>query len=257
MRDPTIVLTCGDNYIYVHPYDGRNAFVVDPSDASVVLRALDRHGLLLTTVLITHHHWDHTAGVTELKSQTGCEVIGPDKRRIKGVDRAIADGDVLMLGSHELTVLATPGHTRTSVCYVSRPAASDEPTVVWTGDTLFVGGCGRPMEGDASVLWRSLAKLTPLPDETLVYCGHDYTAENYEFALSIDPHDQTVQQRLRDVRQAATQGHPTVPSTMAQEKATNIFLKSGDDTIKAVLGMNAAPAAEVFAELRHRKNVFG
>jgi hydroxyacylglutathione hydrolase len=257
MADPTIVLTCGDNYIYVYPYDGRNAFVVDPSDASIVLRALERHDLTLTAVLITHHHWDHTAGVAELKSQTACDVIGPDERRIKGVDRAVADGDVLTLSSHELTALATPGHTRTSVCYVSTPAAPDEPRVVWTGDTLFVGGCGRPMECDASVLWRSLVKLTTLSDDMLVYCGHDYTAENYEFALSIDQSDRAVQQRLRDVRQAAKQGRPTVPSTMAQEKATNIFLRSDEPSIKAVLGMAQAQSAEVFAELRRRKNLFG
>lgn len=257
MADPTIVLTCGDNYIYVYPYDGRNAFVVDPSDALVVLRALDRHGLTLTTVLITHHHGDHTAGVAELKLRTGCDVIGPDERRIRGVDRAVADGDVLTLSSHELTALATPGHTRTSVCYVSESAAPDEPGIVWTGDTLFVGGCGRPMECDASVLWRSLVKLAALPDNVLVYCGHDYTAENYEFALSIDLSDQAVQQRLRDVRQTMTQGRPTVPSTIAQEKATNIFLRSDETTIRAALSMEEAEPGEVFAELRRRKNLFG
>jgi hydroxyacylglutathione hydrolase len=257
MVDPTIVLTCGDNYIYVYPYDGRNAFVVDPSDASIVLRVLERHDLTLTTVLITHHHWDHTAGVAELKSRTACNVIGPDERRIKEVDRAVADGDVLTLSSHELTALATPGHTRTSVCYVSTPAAPDEPRVVWTGDTLFVGGCGRPMECDASVLWRSLVKLTTLPDEMLVYCGHDYTAENYEFALSIAPSDRAVQQRLREVRQATAQGHPTVPSAIAQERATNIFLRSGDGAVKTLLGMDQAQPVEIFAELRHRKNLFG
>jgi hydroxyacylglutathione hydrolase len=257
MADATVVLTCGDNYIYVYSYGGPNAFVVDPSDASTVGGLLDTHGLTLTTALITHHHWDHTAGVAELKSRTGCEVVGPDDRRIKGVDRTVGDGDVVTLGTREITVLATSGHTRTSVSYTMAPPAPNRPGVAWTGDTLFVGGCGRPMECDASVLWRSLTKLMALPDDTLVYCGHDYTAENYEFALSIESSNQAVQQRLRDARQAAAQGNPTVPSTIAREKATNIFLRAGERAVKAALGMNEAEPEQVFAELRRRKNLFG
>lgn len=255
MADATTVLTCGDNYIYIYPYDGRHACAVDPSDASIVLGALERQNLTLTTVLLTHHHWDHTAGVAELKVQTGCAVVGPDERRIAGLDRVIADGDVLALGAYEITVLGTPGHTRTSVCcHMPRPGESG---IVWTGDTLFVGGCGRPMECDASVLWQSLTKLAALPGETLVYCGHDYTAENYEFALTIEPDNQAIRQRLGDARQAAAQGQPTVPSTIAQERATNILFRAGEPAVKAALDMDDADPEQVFAELRRRKNLFG
>lgn len=246
MADATIVLTCGDNYVYVYPYDGRNALAVDPSDASLVLDVLAREHLTLTTVLVTHHHGDHTAGVRQVKTRTGCQVVGSDAQRIAGLDRIVAEGDILTLGAREITVLATPGHTRTSVCYYVRPSVSEEPGIVWTGDTLFVGGCGRPMEDDASVLWRSLAKLAALPDDTLVYCGHNYTAENYEFALTIEPDNQV-----------ARQDKPSVPSTMGREKTTNIFLHAEDPAIKAALGMAEARPEEVFAELRRRKNLFG
>ena len=257
MVDATIVLACGDNYVYLYPYEGRQALVVDPSDAASVFRALAKHDLTLTTVLITHHHWDHTAGVAELKARTGCEVVGPDDGRIKGLDHRGADGDVVMLGSWTVTVLATPGHTRSSICYLMASAGADSPDLAWTGDTLFVGGCGRPMECDAAVLWRSLTKLAALPDETLVYCGHDYTAENYEFALTIEPENTVVQQRLDDVQAASGQGRPTVPSTIAQERRTNIFLRTGERPVQAALDMVGADSAQVFGELRRRKNIFG
>lgn len=253
MADATIVLSCGDNYVYVYPYDGRNALAVDPSEAALVLDVLKQEHLTLTTVLVTHHHGDHTAGVRRLKARTGCQVVGADERRIAGIDRIVADGDILTLGDCEITVLDTPGHTRTSVCYYLRPSASGEPGIVWTGDTLFVGGCGRPMEDEASVLWRSLTTLATLPDDTLVYCGHDYTAENYEFALTIEPDNQLVQQRFLEVRQ----GGPSVPSTIAREKAANIFLRATEPAVKAALGMTESEPEQVFAELRQRKNLFG
>jgi len=257
MADATTVLSCGDNYIYVYRYAGSEALVVDPADAALVLDALGRAGLTLTTILVTHHHWDHTAGVVALKSETGSEVVSADQQRIKGTDRVVADGDTVTVGAVEIAVLGTPGHTRSSVCFYLGPRAAGEVGVVWTGDTLFVGGCGRPMECDASVLWRSLAKIAALPAETLVYCGHDYTAENYAFALTIDPDNEALGRRLEAVEEAAGKGLPSVPSTVAQEKATNIFLRAGEATIGKTLGMAGAPAERVFAELRRRKNVFG
>lgn len=257
MADATIVLACGDNYVYLYPYAGRQALVVDPSDAASVLRAIEKHDLTLTTVLITHHHWDHTAGAAELKVRTSCEVIGPDDRRIKGLNRRVVDGDVVTLRAYRIAVLATPGHTRSSICYVMTPAEEKGSGIAWTGDTLFVGGCGRPMECDAAVLWRSLTKVAALPDETLVYCGHDYTAENYEFALTIEPDNPAVRQRLDEVQRTSSQGLPTVPSTMAQERQTNIFLRAGEPSVQAALGMDKAEPAQVFAELRRRKNLFG
>ncbi len=257
MPSTITILTCGDNYIYISRDDERNALVVDPSEAGAVLGILREQRLTLTTVLVTHHHWDHTGGVAELKKQTACQVVGADGHRIGRIDKRVEDGEVLTFGGQHVMVLTTPGHTRTSVCYHLLPSAPREPGAVWTGDTLFVGGCGRPMECDASILWESLEKLAALPDDTLVYCGHDYTAENYEFALTVEPGNQAVQQRLREVRQATAKGRPSVPSSIAQEKRTNIFLRSSEAAVRKALGMTGATPKQVFLELCRRKNLFG
>ena len=246
----------GDNFIYLYRYNQNDSLAVDPSDSSLVLRALKEHGLSLRTILITHHHWDHVAGTADLKKKTGCKVIGADRRRIPGIDSVVEDGQILKLGGGRVRVIATPGHTSTSVCYLMEPAAGNENGILWTGDTLFAGGCGRLLENDAQSMWDSLQKLVSLPDDTLVYCGHDYTLENYEFALGIEPGNQVVKERLDQVRQSQRQGELTVPSSILQERTTNCFLRAGTPEMKAALGMPRAQAVEVFAELRRRKDVF-
>ena len=246
----------GDNFIYLYRYNQSDSLAVDPCDSSSVLRAINEHGLNLKTILITHHHWDHVAGTMELKQKTGCKVIGADKRRIPGIDSIVADGQILPVGDSKVRVIATPGHTRTSVCYYIEPSAGNKNGILWTGDTLFVGGCGRLLECDAQSMWESLQRLASLPDDTLVYCGHDYTLENYEFAFGIEPGNQDVKERLDQVRQAQRQGEPTVPSSILLERSTNCFLRAGTPELKTALGMPQAPAVEVFAELRRRKDVF-
>ena len=158
--------------------------------------------------------------------------------------------------SAKIQVLATPGHTRTSVCYYMQPSNENPNGLLWTGDTLFVGGCGRIFECDPQTMWASLLKLASLPDDTLVYCGHDYTLENYEFALSIEPDNEIVKRRLNDFRQMLRRGEQTVPSSILQEKETNPFLRADTPGLKAALSMTNAQAVEVFAELRRRKDVF-
>ena len=249
------IAVLGDNLTYVYRYGQGDALVVDPGESSLVFRILEKHKLSLAIVLVTHHHWDHVAGVGELKNKTGCEVIGSDKRT-PAVDRVVSDGQILEFGSARVQVIGTPGHTRTAVCYCLQPSKENANGILWTGDTLFVGGCGRLLECDARTMWDSLLKLAGLPDETLVYCGHDYTAENYEFALSIEPDNQAVRQRLQEVRQVEKAGEPTVPSTILQEKTTNIFLRAGALEVKAALNMHEAGPVEVFAELRRRKDFF-
>ncbi len=251
------ILTYGDNYTYICPCGERRAFVVDPTDAAMVLRVLDERRLTLAAALVTHHHADHTAGLAELKSATGCQAVGPDARRIAGIDRLVRDGDTIELGDRTTEVLGTPGHTRTSVCYYLPGSPNAGPGSVFTGDTLFVGGCGRPLECDAHVLWASLQRLAALPEEALLWCGHDYTAENYEFALTIEPDNQAVRERLNEIRRAAAEGRPSVPSTIACEKATNVFLRAGDSTVRAAVGVGDANSERTFAELRRRKNLFG
>jgi hydroxyacylglutathione hydrolase len=251
--EPVIVIPAlGDNLIYLHRYNQSDALVVDPGDAAPVLGAMKKHDLSLGAILITHHHWDHTGGAAELKQRTGCTVIGPNGRRMPAIDEIVEDGRIVTLGNERIEVLATPGHTRTSVCYYVQPADKNHGGILFTGDTLFVGGCGRLLECDAQTLWESLQRLARVPDDTLVYCGHDYTLENYEFASSVEPGNLLVRQRLDELKR----GGPTVPSTMSQEITTNPFLRADRPELKAALDMAQAREVEVFAELRSRKDVF-
>lgn len=250
MDSVTTISALGDNYIYLYKCGQNNAFVVDPGDSSAVLRAIEEQELILTAVLVTHHHFDHTGGIRDLKEKTGCEVISP-------AAHIVNDKDILEIGAVKIQVIATPGHTRDSVCYYLQSSKGNKSGILFTGDTLFIGGCGRPIECDAQTMWDSLRKIAGLPDNTLVYPGHDYTQENYEFAMTIEPNNTTMKTRLQEIKELQNQGRLTVPSTVAQEKTTNIFLRADTPEIKTVLDMPKAAGAEVFAELRRRKNVFG
>lgn len=252
MESVITIPALGDNLIFLYRYGQDDCLAVDPSSSSPVLKVLDKQNLNLTTVLVTHHHGDHTGGVGELKRKTGCEVIGGDKRRIRGIDQVVADGQAFPVGDGRIEVIATPGHTSTSVCYYMPPSRDGTRGILWTGDTLFVGGCGRLFESGAQAMWESLQRLASLPDDTLVYCGHDYTEENYEFALTIEPDNEALRQRLDDIRQSGR----TVPSTIGQEQLTNVFFRAGTPEVKAALGMPHAADFEVFAELRRRKDIF-
>jgi len=257
MMNVIAIAAFDDNYTYLHLCGDDRAFAVDPGDASVVLRALGERGLSLAAILLTHHHWDHVGGAAELRSKTRCEVVGVDRSLIPASDRTVGDGDVLHFDRTQVEVVATPGHTQTSVSYYVRPQAGGEPGTVYTGDTLFVGGCGRLLECDAATMWESLQKLAALPPETLVYCGHDYALENYEFAVTIAPENRRFRDRLAEVQKAIEYGQVTVPTTIAWERATNIFLQAANPQIKAALNLPDAEPCEVFAELRRRKDLFG
>ncbi|UCG59445.1 MAG: hydroxyacylglutathione hydrolase [Phycisphaerales bacterium] len=246
----------GDNYIYLCQYDEHHGFAVDPCESTGILDILQERQLDLKLILATHHHWDHVGAVAELKGHAGCRVIGCDKRRIPGIDSVVADGQIIEVGDDKVQVIATPGHTRTSACYYMLPSRATGPGILWTGDTLFVAGCGRLLECDAQTMWDSLQKLASLPDDTLIYCGHNYTVEDLEFALSIEPDNQAVRQQLRQAIRMQEEGDPTVPSTMAQEKKTNPFLRSDTPEVKNALKIPDAQAVDVFAELRRRKDFF-
>jgi hydroxyacylglutathione hydrolase len=228
----------GDNFIYLYEYEGGNAAVVDPGDAGVVIREVHERGLNLKRILATHNHFDHIGGVLELKEKFGCEVIGGE--RITGGNRVFGDGDAICLGNKDVEIISTPGHTRGSVCYY-QPGTGGEAGAVWTGDTLFINGCGRVMGGDMATMWKSLKKLSELPDETRIYCGHDYTIENYEFALMVEPDNAAVKERLEEVKRLQSEGCE-VESTIGLEKKLNPFMRAND--------------AEVFGKLRRRKDRF-
>lgn len=256
MEQVITIPALGDNYIYLYRYGQNNALVVDPGDAGAVFDTLEKYSLNLTHALATHHHFDHVGGIKELKRKTGCEIVSSDKYRISLIDHVVKDRVVIEVSGKRTQVIATPGHTLDSVCYYVQPS-EDHSGILFTGDTLFIGGCGRPIECDASTMWNSLQKIAALPDDTLVYPGHDYTEENYEFALTIEPNNKVVKKYLQAVKERQKLGKATVPSNIGQEGATNVFLRSDDPEIKVALEMPNATAAEVFAELRRRKNIFG
>lgn len=245
-----------DNYIYLFQYDQGRTLAVDPADDAVVRQALDSASLDLTHILITHHHQDHTAGVSALQDQTACEIVGPDQKRIPQITRLVRNGNRLTLGSNHIEVIATPGHTRTSVCYYAPPHGDDPHGRLWTGDTLFRGGCGRLFECSARDMWQSLQKICALPEATLIYGGHDYTEENYRFGLTIEPNNLDIRRSLEDIRRADSLGEEPDPTTLGQEKQTNVFLRSPLPEIGSALGRSKSEAAEVFAELRARKDRF-
>jgi hydroxyacylglutathione hydrolase len=196
--------------------------IVDPADAKGVFPAIEAAGRL-DLILLTHHHPDHTAGTDEVRARYNCPVVGAaaDAHRLPKLDIAVAEGDEVAFGSTAAVVIDTPGHTRGHIAYFFPKGA-----VLLCGDTLFSVGCGRLLEGTADEMFASLKKLSALPDETLVACGHEYTESNVRFALTVEPDNMALFARALEVKQLRSAGQPTVPSLLAQERATNLFLRA-------------------------------
>ncbi len=243
-----------DNYGYlVHePSSGATA-AIDTPEVGPILKALDENGWKLTHILNTHHHYDHAGGNAELKAKTGCLIVGPkgEKDLIPGIDRAVGDGDIVELGAARARVIEVPGHTRGHIAY---HFADDH--VVFVGDTLFALGCGRLFEGTAAQMWNSLGKLMALPDDTTVYCAHEYTQSNARFALTVEPQNKALVARAKEIDEKRARGEWTVPTTIALEKATNPFLRAASPDLRATIGLAAAENVDVFAETRKRKDNF-
>jgi hydroxyacylglutathione hydrolase len=241
-----------DNFgVLIHDAAAKVTASIDAPDADAVARALTQQGWQLSHILTTHHHADHTGGNLALKQQTGCTIIGPkgEQAKIPGIDRAVAEGDAFPFGSFEMRVLDTPGHTAGHITYWS-PAAG----VAFAGDTLFAIGCGRVIEGNAQMMWQSLKKLMGLPKETVVYCGHEYTQANARFALTIEPENEALQRRAKEVDALRAAGKPTLPTNIGIELETNPFLRPHVPTIQKRLGMVGKPDWQIFGEIRERKN---
>lgn len=247
-----------DNYIWLLK-DGKGAHVVDPGDATPVLGHLEKLGLSLHSVLITHHHFDHVGGLATLKEATGCTVYGPDNPAIAGVDRVLGEGDTVDIGSYRFSIMAVPGHTLDHIAYF-QAARGDTPPLLFCGDTLFAGGCGRIFEGDPAMMHRSLQRLAALPDSTHVYCAHEYTLANLAFARAAEPGNAALARREEEARSRRSRGVPTVPSTLELERRTNPFLRSGETSLRIGLqaaGHHAEPVPHgVFAALRAWKDKF-
>jgi hydroxyacylglutathione hydrolase len=224
---------------------------IDAPDAAAVTAALAAKGWKLTHILTTHHHADHTDGNLALKAATGCTIIGPkgEAARIPGIDTEVGEGETFAFGALKVHVLETPGHTAGHITFWI-PAAG----VAFVGDTLFAMGCGRVNEGTMEMMWRSVSKIAKLPPATRLYCGHEYTASNAKFALTMEPDNEALQARARAIDALRAEGKPTLPTRVDIELETNPFLRPQSAAIRARLGMAKADDWQVFGELRERKN---
>ena len=243
-----------DNYGYLlHDPDSGLTATVDTPDAAAIERALAERSWRLDYILNTHHHRDHAGGNLALKAQTGCVIVGArsDAARIPGIDVLVAEGETFALGTHKARIIETSGHTIGHICYVF-----DADHAAFVGDTLFSLGCGRLFEGTPAQMWDSLQKLMRLPDDTRVYCAHEYTQGNGRFALTLEPRNAALTARMREVDTRRAAQLPTIPSTIGLEKATNPFLRPASAELRATLGLPSAPDVDVLGETRRRKDKF-
>ncbi len=243
-----------DNYIYIVSDTATSeCVVIDPGVAEPVILFLSRHNLKLKEIWITHHHSDHIGGLAELKEKYGCRVLGPAKQEevIPQIDQQVTDMDLLSFNDHPFKVFELPGHTLDHVSYWLY-----KDKYLFCGDTLFSLGCGFIFEGDYKQMWNSLCKIRALPEDTLIYCGHEYTQKNAKFALSIDPENENLIQYSKEVDEKREKGEPTLPALLKTEMFTNPFLRADLPFWEKELKMPEAPAAEIFKNLRDKKNKF-
>ena len=244
-----------DNYVWaiIDPAQ-HTAWVVDPSEAKPVNEFLTQHQLTLTGILITHHHWDHTGGIAELISHYPVPVFAPAKENIVGVTHQVHEGDEIKITpSFSLQVLEIPGHTLGHVAYYA-------PGIIFCGDTLFAAGCGRVFEGTMEQMYSSLQKIASLPDDTNIYCAHEYTLNNLRFAKLVEPNNQDIDERMKRVEAMRQQHKPSLPSTLKEEKATNPFLRCHQPEIVANLkrrtNLQSIHSIDIFSQLREWKDKF-
>ena len=249
-----LFLCLKDNFgVLVHdPASGATA-AIDAPEAAPIENVLKATGWRLTDILVTHHHHDHTGGIEELKSRYHCRVVAPDAeaKGIPGVDETVGENDQVSVGSLQARVIETPGHTAGHISFYF-PADK----LAFVGDTLFSIGCGRVIEGNPQMMWESLLKLRALPDDTQVFCGHEYTAANIRFAKTIEPDNALLLEREQEVAKLAAAKTMTIPSLMGEEKAANPFLRADIPNVAKLVGLAGKPAWQVFAEIRERKNKF-
>ena len=243
-----------DNYAFLlHSDDSGETAVVDVPEATPILAALKDRGWQLSEIWITHHHWDHVDGVAELKEATGAKVIGAeaDAERLPPLNHALKDGETYRFAGADVHVMDVSGHTVGHIAYHVPDAGA-----VFTADSLMALGCGRLFEGTAQQMWASLSKLSALPPETIVCSGHEYTAANAKFAITIESDNPDLISRIGEIEKDRAAGRPTVPSTLAKELATNPFLRAHLPQVKAALDMKSAADAEVFGKIRAMKDAF-
>ena len=245
-----------DNYIWML-HDGRQALVVDPGDAQPVLEALQHLNVQLEAILVTHHHNDHTGGVAALRLATGAKVFGPAHEDMPEPLTRLAGGDQVQALGRTFEVIDVPGHTAGHIAYYC--ANVDESPLLFCGDTLFSGGCGRLFEGSPAQMLASLDTLSALPDATRICCAHEYTLSNLKFAAAVDPDNQALDQYINTARALRSNQQPTLPTTLALERQINPFLRTRQPAlIRAAQSFDASACDEVsvFAALRQWKNTY-
>ncbi|MCP3056886.1 hydroxyacylglutathione hydrolase [Aurantimonas marianensis] len=244
----------GDNFgVLVHEKDSGTTIAIDAPEEAPILAELEKAGWNLTHILTTHHHGDHVAANEALKARFGLEIVGPEKERAKipGIDRTVSGGDAFELGGIRVEAIDTPGHTLGEISYYLPDAKA-----VFAADALFSLGCGRLFEGDAAMMWDSLQRLRALPDETMLYCGHEYTATNARCAIDVDPRNPALRERVSEVEALLAQGKPTLPVSLGREKQTNPFLRADEPALMQAMGMEDASPAAVFAAIRKKRDQY-
>lgn len=260
-----------DNYIWLigrsdNHNDNHNVAIVDPGDAEPVIAALEAQGLTPTAILITHHHYDHTGGISDLLKRYHLPVFGPAKEDIPQLSQPLNDGDSITIPGLDASfeVMDVSGHTRGHIAYFRAAEAgkanteNKAPALLFCGDTLFAAGCGRVFEGTAAQMQTAMQRIRALPDDTRIYCAHEYTAANLGFARIAEPDNIAIAQRQQEVQAARAQGQSTVPSTLAEEKATNPFLRWDAPQLirnaETFAGHTLATPTAIFATVRHWKD---
>lgn len=241
-----------DNYIWTWQHD-QALYVVDPGDAKPVLHRMQDQGLPLAAILVTHHHPDHIGGIAALRAQAPQAVVyGPATSPFKDVDQPLRDGDRVSIGGWDFDVMETPGHTLDHICYY-------HPQALFCGDTLFAMGCGRLFEGSPEQMWASLSRLRQLPEHTPVYCTHEYTLANAQFAQAVSPHHAATLQRAEYVADLRAESRITLPTTIGEERRSNPFLRCADADLQEAVSAQGWPAQapeQCFASLRRWKDQF-
>ena len=246
--------TRSDNFaVLVHDPESGATAAIDAPEADPIIEALKARGWSLTHIFVTHKHFDHIEGIPKLQSEFDCQVIGPEASAEETgmYDRTVKGGDTISWCGEDVAVIDTPGHTLDHISYWF-----PKNKLVFAADLIFSLGCGRVIEGDHGMMWESIKRIRDLPDDTVLYCGHEYTLANGTFALTIEPDNETLKRRVAEVEALRAADKPTLPTTIAQEKLTNPFLRADDTVVARDIGMSNASPAAVFAEIRTRKDKF-